>query len=333
MNPAEDNKYAVVAKAWFNYLKDASDGQLQFEEYYNSTAAAAPDQLEAAKNGIVDIGEQFSPFWGDNFPLMELFNLPFVYPFPDGIAYSHVIVDMMEKYPEFQQEVENMGVKFVMIHGDGVNQIFSKEPIRSMADLKGKIINVGSNSDRKLMELLGATTEMMDSMEVFDNLSKGVLDGCNMCYAGVFVTGTIDAVKYITEINSSHQGWFFVMNPDTYNSLPADIQPLFDLGTSKEFIYLFGYQFAMDELLKREQLKNDPNYEIINLSDEEYAKWKEVAAPFGADWVAEVTALGYDGQAMYDDFMGFLQNYQELDVSGYKDRLNELGVTTPDGWY
>jgi TRAP-type C4-dicarboxylate transport system substrate-binding protein len=90
-------------------------------------------------------------------------------------------------------------------------------------------------------------------MDVFDNTSKGVLDGFNMCYTGAYVTGAIDAAKYITTINSSHQGWLLVMNNDTFNSLPPELQKLFEFDSIKEFIYLYGYQFAQDELLYQQK--------------------------------------------------------------------------------
>jgi len=331
MNPSEDNKYSVVCKAWFNYIEEQTNGAVQFEEYYNSTAAEAEDQLDAARTGIVDIGEMFSPFWGNNFTLWELFNLPFQYSFPDGYTYTHAALAMIQKYPEFIEQVESQGVHFVLMHGDGVNQIFSKEPIESISDLQGKIFNVGSVTDKKLMEKLGASTEMMDSMDVFDNVSKGVLDGFNQCYAGSFVTGSIDAVSYITEINSSHQGWFFVMNDDVYNSLPEEYRKYFDLPETEEFMNLLGYQFAQDELLRREQLKNDPNYTFIDLGDE-YQEWIDAASGMSTEWIDEVTAQGYDGKAMYEDWKNFLAQYADADFSGYKEELENLGVTVPDGW-
>jgi TRAP-type C4-dicarboxylate transport system substrate-binding protein len=34
MNPAEDHKYSVITKAWFNYLTEKSGGRIKFQEYF-----------------------------------------------------------------------------------------------------------------------------------------------------------------------------------------------------------------------------------------------------------------------------------------------------------
>ena len=333
MNPDSDNKYAVVMKAWFNYIKQQTNGNITFDEYYSSTAAEAADQLTAASTGIVDIGEVFSAYWGDSFPLWELFMLPFQYSFPDGYTFSHATVAMMEKYPEFIQEVEDQNVHFLMLHGDGVGQLFTKsKEIKSAADLKGLVINCGSNTDVELMTLLGASTEMMGAMEVYDNVSKGVLDGYCQCYTGSYVTGAIDAASYATEIDGAHQGWFFVMNNDTYNSLPEDYKQYFDEPSTKDFMYLLGYQFAQDELQTVNKISQNAKITVYKPTDAEKQTFIDASKPMAQEWIDKVTKQGFDGQSMYNDWVKLLAEYGTPDYSGCKDRLTELGATVPDGW-
>ncbi|MDR1573162.1 MAG: TRAP transporter substrate-binding protein DctP [Clostridiales Family XIII bacterium] len=334
VNPAEDNKYKVVAQAWFNYLEQESGGRIKVNAYFNSQAASPAEQLIAAKNGVVDIGEFYSTYFAENYPLNELFTLPFQFPFPDGMAWSRTYNAMLEKYPEFRAEFEDKGVVLLFMHGDGVEQLWSKQPVRTMDDLLGMIVNCGSTTDVRLYQLLGANTEMLNSMETFDALSKGVVDATSFCFAGGVVTGVYEACNYVTETNGAHSAWAFVMNKDTYDSL-GDLQYLFQPDRLAEFAELFGYQFAMDELLVQERVKADPNYEYITLSDEDMAKFREAAQPFVGDWIQKVTDLGYDGQAMYDDFASFVRQYSDFEtaIKGKKDRLVALGAEVPEGWY
>lgn len=332
MNPAEDNKNAVVTQAWINHIEKETNGGIKFETYYNNTACEAEDQLEAARTGIVDIGDAFSAFWGDNFTLWELFNLPFQYDFPDGYAFSHATAQMITEFPEFIEQVEAQGVHFILLHGDGVGQTYTNKPIYTIDDVKGKIINAGSVSDKKMLEMFGASTEMLGPMDVYDNVSKGVIDGFDQCYTGSFCTGAIDGAKYATELNGAHQGWFYVMNNDTYNSLPDEYKKYFDFDQTKEFMYLLGYQFAQDEIYYRDQIEQSGRVTIIKPTDEEYARFQEAAKPMVQDWIDTVTAAGYDGQAMYDRWVELLDEYATPDFTGCRDRLTSLGVAIPDGW-
>ena len=330
MNPAPDHKYSVVWRAYANAVREATNGAIIFEEFYSSTANEAHDALAAARTGIVDISELFSPFWGGAYSLWELFFLPFEYNFPDGYAWSHAVVAMMEEYPEFLAQVEARGVRLLAVHGDGVNQTFSRTPIRTVADMQGMIVNVGSTVDMQLMQSLGVSTEMIGPLEVYDSASKGVIDGFNFSYIGALVTGAGEAVDYITEINGSHMAWFFLMNNDSYNRIPDEYKYLFDFEFMKQFYYLWGYQFAQDDVLARNIL--DQTKTIVIPEPKELAVWKAAAEPLAREWIDRVTAEGHDGEGMYRFFRKKVEEFNAIDHTGFREQLEAFGVATPDGW-
>jgi hypothetical protein len=71
-----------------------------------------------------------------------------------------------------------------------------------------------------------------------------------------------------------------------------------------------------------------PKFTFIDLSPDEYAKWKQAAFLFGADWVKEVTPKVITDR-QYDDFTKFLKQYEKTDFTGNKARLEQLGVKVP----
>jgi len=330
MNPAPDYKYSVVWRAFTNAVYEATDGTIVFEEFYSSTANEAPDALAAARTGIVDIAELFSPFWGAVYPLWEIFFLPFEYNFPDGYAWSHAVVALMEEYPEFVAQVEAQGVRLLAVHGDGVNQTFSRTPIRTVADMQGMIVNVGSTVDMQLMQNLGVSTEMIGPLEVYDNVSKGVIDAYNFSYFGAVVTGAGDAIDYITEINGSHQAWFFLMNNDSYNRIPDQYKYLFEHDFMRQFYYLWGYQFAMADTWGREILSESKT--IIIPEPAALDVWKAAAEPLAQDWIDRVTALGYDGAGIYNFFRAKVAEFSSIDHTGFRQQLEGFGVEVPADW-
>ena len=327
MNPSNDSKYAVVLQAYFNMVEKETNGLITFELYPSDTAHAAADALSACKTGIVDIAEFYAPFWVGMFPAWELFFMANQYSFPDGNVWANAVCEMMKEYPEFVNEVEAQGVKLLGVHGDAMNQLCLDERIDSVDDLKGKIINAGSNYDKALMESIGAKTEMLNAPDVYDNMSKGVIDGYNFSYIGNIILGTADAIDYICEVNGSHQAWFFIMNEDSYNSIPDQYKYLFEFETMETFIRLWGYQFASDESNAKAILSETK--EIYTLSDEEMAKFEAAAEPLLNEWIAKMDELGQDGQAMYDYFRSIVEQ-GEPDTSTYRDLLLSYGVEVPE---
>jgi TRAP-type C4-dicarboxylate transport system substrate-binding protein len=329
-NPSFDHFYTVVNAAWYEYVNRETNGKIIMEGYYDNTLTPQENALEATKNGIVDVGEVYSAFWGDMFPLWEVFFLPFQYPWPDGYTFHHAVAEMIETHPEFVEQVEAQGVKFVMLHGDGIGQIISTAPLRTFDEFKGKIINAGSNIDKQLFEALGAATEILASADIYDNLAKGVIDATGWSINGTYIFSLQDVAKYMTRIDGSHQAWLYVMNNDVYESIPDEYKYLFDFDISKDFMYLFGYTFAQDDMEDFQRLQDD-GMEIIYLSDADKAKVVEAAAPLIDTWKDRINALGYDADTIYDDWKQIVDKYDDGDdFSGSKEQLEALGVEVPE---
>jgi TRAP-type C4-dicarboxylate transport system substrate-binding protein len=329
-NPSFDHFYTVVNAAWYEYVSRETNGEITIEGYYDNTLSPQENALEATKNGIVDIGEVYSAFWGDMFPLWEVFFLPFQYPWPDGYTFHHAVAEMIETHPEFVEQVEAQNVKFVMLHGDGIGQIISTNPIRTFDEFKGKIINAGSNIDKQLFESLGAATEILAASDIYDNLAKGVIDATGWSINGTYIFSLQDVAKYMTRIDGSHQAWLYVMNKDVYESIPEEYKYLFDFDISKDFMYLFGYTFAQDDIEDFELLQ-EAGMEIIYLSDADKAKVVETAKPLINTWKERVSALGYDADAIYEDWKQIVDKYDDGDdFSGLKEQLESFGVEVPE---
>jgi len=236
----------------------------------------------------------------------------------------------MEQYPEYVAQVEAQGVRLLGVHGDGVNQTFSKVPIRTVADMQGMIVNVGNTTDMQLMQSLGISTEMIGPLEVYDNVSKGVIDAFNFSYFGAVITGAGDAIDYVTEINGAHQAWFFLMNNDSYNKIPDEFKYLFEFDFMKQFYYLWGYQFAQADVLGREALIETKT--IIIPEPEDLEVWKIAAQPLAQEWIDRVTAQGYDGEGMYRFFRQKVDEFSALDHTGFKQQIEAFGVEVPADW-
>jgi TRAP-type C4-dicarboxylate transport system substrate-binding protein len=78
------------------------------------------------------------------------------------------------------------------------------------------------------METLGAAGSLIGLGECYSALDKGVVDGINFLWEGVMAFGFQQVTKYRTEANLMGRGFVIVMNLDIWNSLPPDVQALFE---------------------------------------------------------------------------------------------------------
>jgi len=329
--PETDNKNMVVRKAWINYLEKASGGRLVIDDYYSEQLAAADSQLLAIQTGIADIADIYSAYVGHLFPLNQLFTLPFAFQYPDNITLAKVYNVMIETYPDFLKEFEAQGVKFLHVHTDSGTQLMTNRPIRALGDWKGKILYSASEVERKAVSMLGCTPTFIAPTELYDSLTKGVVDGSLSCYTGAVMNSVLDASKYIADICMGHATWVVAMNLDVYNSLPTDLQELLTGKNVELMTELYGYQFYMDELNNKALCLE--KMELVEIREAEMNTWKQIVAPLKDEWIENVDTKGFDGRKIHDDFTKFIKEYTDAPIEEkWLNTLIEWGAEIPDNW-
>lgn len=104
-------------------------------------------------------------------------------------------------------------------------QLFSKTPIHTLADFKGKRLRVHNPQTAALVTALGGKPTPMPTPEIAPALERGVIDGA-------FISGCIggamefwrDAPNVQDWGISTVTGWAILMNNDQWKKLPADVQ-------------------------------------------------------------------------------------------------------------
>jgi TRAP-type C4-dicarboxylate transport system substrate-binding protein len=98
------------------------------------------------------------------------------------------------------------------------------------------------------------------------------------------------------------------MNLDLWNSLPSDIQKVFD-EVSEEYITIAGgvWDEASDEGL---QYAKDEGLEIITLPPEELARWHECYKPLQEKYIADMEAKGLPGKEFLDEIFQLMEKYK-----------------------
>ncbi|MCL1921329.1 MAG: TRAP transporter substrate-binding protein [Kiritimatiellaeota bacterium] len=285
---------AKLAQAWADELRERSGGQLQVTVFPGGTLTKADQCYQGVLSGASDIGMSMFAYTRGRFPLLELLDLPVGYP--DGVAATHIANEVY--FHRRPAEAADTQIMYLHAHGPGI--LASRKPVKALADLQGlKVRATGFSA--KLVESLGASPISMPQGETYEALQKGVVDATFCPVEALKGWKQGEVIKYVTD--SECVGYttvcFVAMNKAKWESLPEGLQQLI-AQVNREWIAKHG-QAWNDADAEGLAFVHELKHEIIPLSAEEQAVWREKVDPLLADSAAKVDAKGLPGSDVLKD--------------------------------
>jgi TRAP-type C4-dicarboxylate transport system substrate-binding protein len=161
--------------------------------------------------------------------MTELANLPFTFP-SVGVDLLEMARRLTQLAPKYLA-AEHTGLHILFVNQAPPVLLFSKEPINTLADYKGKKIRYASITNKQMLEALGAAPMLIPPSDAQDALSKGIVEGAMFPHEAGLAYDLASVVKYAIEPPVASATFAMVMNPAKYNSLPADLRAIIDKET------------------------------------------------------------------------------------------------------
>lgn len=296
--PAGSYAQTMFIKPWCDRIALDSGDRLKCQIYPSMQLGGTPPQLfDQVKDGIVDVIWTLPGYTAGRFPLVEVFELPFMMQNPEST--SKALWDYVQQYDA--AEFKDIHPLAFHVHGDGVFHMV-KKPIKVMADLKDQKVRAPTRQTNKMLAALGATPVSMPVPAVSESLAKSVIDGALVPYEVVPAVKIQELVKFHSETDPAEPAiytsvFLLAMNKARYESLPADLKKVIDANSGKALSGMAGKAFLQaDEEGKKLTTKNTTN--VIPKS--ELDNWKKVGQTVTDAWVTEVTANGANGKMLLD---------------------------------
>jgi TRAP-type C4-dicarboxylate transport system substrate-binding protein len=292
---------------WGEQLEKDSGGRIVVKRFPNSTMGPVQQQYDLARTGQADIAWFLHGATPGRFPLTELAQVPY-------LMGSAEIGTKVLNDPELRAkylDAEHKGVKVLVLLTHQPGQIHTtKKPIRTTDDMKGLRIRFASPTIRDFVAALGATPVGVLPTEQVEQLQKGTIDGVFIDYGGAGIAFKMGGtVKHSTEMYSYVSSFGVVMNPDTWNKLPPDLQALITKsvqGVEKEI----GQAWDGLDVPGKKALM-DAGGEAIKLSPEEDAKFRKIGAEVTAAKVKELDGKGLPGTAVHQMMKGLADKHSK----------------------
>lgn len=297
---------AHVIKPQIDAFNLAANGEMEIELYYADQLVPTGELFRAMQNGTIDAVQSdeatmASPVdisvFGGYFPFATRYSLDV----PSLFSYY----GLKEIWEDAYSEVDN--VTWLSAGAWDPLHIFTKDPIRSLADMRGKRVFGVPTAGRFLSRYgLIPVTVPWDDVEVA--LQTGELDGVAWCgFTEAYEVGWADLCNYALT-NSVTGAWFgsYFANTESWNAVPPHLQELFKITIDQSHYYRAVWYWGGEAKLRTEGEK----MELTSIPAEEWAQvvtdasefWDEIAASSDRagrvvqafkDYAATMEAAGY----------------------------------------
>ena len=178
-------------KQFVEEAQKAAGGKLEIVVHSNGSLIKHPDILRAVSTGQVNIAEFLLGQFGNEEPVFNADNVPFL-----AAGYDAAWKLYQAQKPILQKKLEGRGMRLLYSVAWPGQGIYTKEPLKSIEDLKGTKFRTYSPLTARLAELLGASPTVIQVPEV----------------PQMFATGAVHAMITSSATGTSTKAWEFVKN-------------------------------------------------------------------------------------------------------------------------
>ena len=281
-----------VAHSFAKEINANSKGKLTIKVHSGGSLIKHPEIYRAVKSRQVQIGEVFIGRMGNNDPVFKLDNIPF-------LATDFDSAEKLYKASKAELTKALAKDKLVLLYATPwpAQDLYSKKPVASLADLKGLKMRSYSPSTSRLAELMGTTPVNIPFSDV----------------AQAFTTNAIDAMITSPSTGVSGQSWDYITDFTTVHAwIPKNMmfvnKRMFDglddetkevimtaAASAEKMGWALGRKLAVEDT---ETLKKN-GITVSEPTEQLQTEMRAIGKTMVADWMAE---SGEAGKAIIDAF-------------------------------
>lgn len=308
---------------WAKDVEAATNGKVKIEMFPSDTLfKTKTEAFEAVIANVTDIAFMFSWSYSPQLDLIDALTIPFAAP--NAEVASRATWRLYETFPEIRDQWKD--VKLLTAWTTGPYYFTStKKQIKTLEDFKSMKIRTTGGMLTELVKLFGASPMTVPLPNAYENLQKGVIDGLAANSEIVLGFRTYEITPYFTMVPSTLVSQQLIMNKKAWDKLPKDIQDqIMSVGGEKGSIRFGGGAFDRSDVILDETLaKEGVKITKYTPPPEEVARWKEVAQPLAAAWVATMEKRGFaNAQKIQDTGLQYVKELSQGRMDYWKDLSN-----------
>jgi TRAP-type C4-dicarboxylate transport system substrate-binding protein len=277
-------------------VEEKTDGEFTMNISYGGLSNPR-ENLDGISIGAFEMAQFCAGYHVDKNPTITVLELPFlgVTDLEEEVAVSHAVYE----HPAVQEDLGRWNARLLMTSPmPQYNLVGTGEPRDQLEEFSGMRVRATGGLGQAF-EAAGAVPTSMAAPEVYTSLESGVIDTAAFAQHAHLSFGTIDLAEWWTEnLNPGTVNCPVVVNVDAYEALSPEHQEVLDSSVDEAIEhYLQNY----DQLLAEwDSILQEKGVERVSISEEELARFREVAEPIRESWIADMDQQGLPGQELYD---------------------------------
>ena len=208
---------------WTQSVEKRSNGRIQFElTSLPELGLSGAETIRVLKNGIVDVTETYGGYVAGELPLIEILELPGIFPNPETA--KKAILAWKSTEAKILDEKANAVLLAMAVYPD--QAFFSKKPLRKLEDFKGVKTRVHSVALSALVAGLGGEPLTIPFAETYTALERGTLDAAISGTKPGYGLRWYEVAKYLVGPISMRPHVALAINKNTWKRLPPDLQQI-----------------------------------------------------------------------------------------------------------
>ena len=219
----------VFANHTLDLVEKKTNGKVKVQRFVGGALGGPLEQLGLASSGAADIISLHVDQYAQQFPLHQITNTEQMVGGAQGLANVTAIVhELPETKPLFEAEQKKNNVKILHFYVNGPTGITARFMAKSLADVKGKKVNVIAAYQRDVFKEIGWIPVNVQIPELYEALSRGVIDAIFMATAANVPLKWHEIGKvHLQLVDNTVVSTPLAFNADSWNRLPADVQNAF----------------------------------------------------------------------------------------------------------
>ncbi len=299
------DKHPVVQKIyipWMEKIKAETNGQVEITYFNPGTACPEGEIFDAVKKGQISIGGH----QGTRNPgkLITLGVIAIPTKNTTAVQASQAIWRVYQASPEMKKEFE--GVKILTMHSSAASHFaFNGPEVKTYGDFAGKKILAPSGESARMARALGANPITLPFADFYLSLQRGMAEGCFTPIAPMRSFKINEATKSITLCSLTFGTLWLGMNQDLYNSLPADVQKVFEENSGEAMSIAISTLLDASDKADLQLMQDKQGITVYQISPEDRAKMIEAVTPgLKEAWLEKMKSLkGVDPEALFQRYM------------------------------
>lgn len=291
----EASPLGLAARRLAELARQYTGGRVEVQVYANSTLFGEADEVEALRQGRLQMAAPATAVLGAAVPGWQVFDLPYAFPTRDAAhrLWAGPAGDRL------RQQAEAAGLKVLGLWEDGYRDLVSaRRPLVAPADFRGQVIRVAPGSPLRYgWASMGATVRRAPLGEVYAALQAGEVDAQEATAALIWAQQAWRLQRYITVSRHAYSAHVVVVGAAWWDQVPPPLREALREAVAEVSAWLREQAPQLQaRAMTRLQLTDQVQVHILSPAEQAAwqrhlaAAWDAVEQQVGPDLIAQVRA-------------------------------------------